>query len=66
MNNLLQMQLTLIISKSSCTKLQACLPFVADYLIKREDEAIQWFKDEHHWFKDKLKDETNNTGKTYV
>ncbi|HEH2748209.1 TPA: DUF927 domain-containing protein [Staphylococcus aureus] len=38
------------------------LPFVADYLIKREDEAIQWFKDEHHWFKDKLKDETNNTG----
>ncbi|MDU6961358.1 MAG: hypothetical protein E6364_03175, partial [Staphylococcus sp.] len=30
---------------------------------KREDEAIQWFKDEHHWFKDKLKDETNNTGK---
>ena len=39
------------------------LPFVADYLIKREDEAIQWFKDEHHWFKDKLKDETNNTGK---
>lgn len=32
------------------------LPFVADYLIKREDEAIQWFKD-------KLKDETNNTGK---
>lgn len=38
------------------------LPFVADYLIKREDEAIQWFKDEHHWFKDKLKDEKNNTG----
>ncbi|MCQ9884385.1 cassette chromosome replicative helicase [Staphylococcus aureus] len=42
------------------------LPFVADYLIKREDEAIQWFKDEHHWFKDKLKDETNNTGKRMI
>lgn len=42
------------------------LPFVADYLIKRENEVIQWFKDEHHWFKDKLKDETNNTGKRMI
>ena len=39
------------------------LPLVADYLIKRENEVIQWFQEEHHWFKDKLKDETNNTGK---
>ncbi|MGS0643832.1 cassette chromosome replicative helicase [Staphylococcus hominis] len=38
------------------------LPLVADYLIKHENEVIQWFQDEHHWFKDKLKDETNNTG----
>ena len=63
MNNLLQMQLTLIISKAVAQNYGHVLPFVADYLIKREDEAIQWFKDEHHWFKDKLKDETNNTGK---
>ena len=33
------------------------LPLVAKYLINREDEVIQWFQDEHHWFKDKLKDE---------
>ncbi|HDE0257298.1 TPA: DUF927 domain-containing protein [Staphylococcus aureus] len=38
------------------------LPLVAKYLINREDEVIQWFQDEHHWFKDKLKDEKNNTG----
>ncbi|WP_145115399.1 cassette chromosome replicative helicase [Staphylococcus argensis] len=38
------------------------LPLVAQYLINREEEVIQWFKDEHHWFKDKLKSEANNTG----
>ena len=38
------------------------LPLVAQYLINRENEVIQWFQEEHHWFKDKLKDETNNTG----
>ncbi|PTK53318.1 cassette chromosome replicative helicase [Staphylococcus haemolyticus] len=38
------------------------LPLVADYLIKNENEVIQWFQEEHHWFKDKLKDEINNTG----
>ncbi|WP_285490581.1 cassette chromosome replicative helicase [Staphylococcus haemolyticus] len=38
------------------------LPLVADYLIKHENKVIQWFQEEHHWFKDKLKDETNNTG----
>lgn len=38
------------------------LPLVAQYLINREDEVIQWFKDEHHWFKAKLKSEANNTG----
>ena len=42
------------------------LPLVAQYLINREEEVIQWFKDEHHWFKDKLKDETNNTGKRMI
>ncbi|BGE81083.1 cassette chromosome replicative helicase [Staphylococcus petrasii] len=39
------------------------LPLVAKYLINRENEVIQWFQEEHHWFKDKLKNETNNTGK---
>ena len=38
------------------------LPLVAQYLINREEEVIQWFKDEHHWFKAKLKSEANNTG----
>ncbi|MCG2192749.1 DUF927 domain-containing protein [Staphylococcus epidermidis] len=42
------------------------LPLVAQYLINREEEVIQWFKDEHHWFKAKLKDETNNTGKRMI
>ncbi|HDP5712033.1 TPA: DUF927 domain-containing protein [Staphylococcus aureus] len=38
------------------------LPLVAKYLINREDEVIQWFKEEHEWFNESLKDETNNTG----
>ncbi|OAX04426.1 hypothetical protein A9J92_05230 [Staphylococcus epidermidis] len=38
------------------------LPLVAQYLINREEEVIQCFKDEHHWFKAKLKSEANNTG----
>ena len=38
------------------------LPLVAKELIDREEEVIQWFKDEHHWFKAKLKSEANNTG----
>ena len=38
------------------------LPLVAQYLINREDEVIQWFYKEVDWFEAKLKDETNNTG----
>ncbi|HDH7084835.1 TPA: DUF927 domain-containing protein [Staphylococcus aureus] len=38
------------------------LPLVAKYLINREGEVIQWFKEEHDWFNGSLKDETNNTG----
>lgn len=38
------------------------LPLVAQYLINREDEVIQWFQEEHHWFNEALKNETNNTG----
>lgn len=38
------------------------LPLVAIYLINRENEVIQWFQEEHHWFNEALKNETNNTG----
>ena len=38
------------------------LPLVAQYLINRENEVIQWFQEEHHWFNEALKNETNNTG----
>ncbi|AUW63593.1 cassette chromosome replicative helicase [Staphylococcus hominis] len=38
------------------------LPLVAQYLIHREDEVIQWFYEEVDWFEAKLKNETNNTG----
>ena len=38
------------------------LPLVAQYLINREDEVIQWFHKEVAWFEAKLKSETNNTG----
>ena len=38
------------------------LPLVAKYLINRENEVIQWFQEEHHWFNEALKNETNNTG----
>ncbi|SCU51831.1 cassette chromosome replicative helicase [Staphylococcus aureus] len=38
------------------------LPLVAQYLIHREDEVIQWFYKEVDWFEAKLKSETNNTG----
>ncbi|HFK5918066.1 TPA: DUF927 domain-containing protein [Staphylococcus aureus] len=38
------------------------LPLVAQYLIHREDEVIQWFYKEVDWFKAKLKDDKSNTG----
>lgn len=38
------------------------LPLVAKYLINRENEVIKWFQEEHHWFNEALKNETNNTG----
>ena len=38
------------------------LPLVAKYLINRENEVIQWFQEEYHWFNEALKNETNNTG----
>ncbi|MCI2916345.1 cassette chromosome replicative helicase [Staphylococcus hominis] len=38
------------------------LPLVAQYLIHREEEVIQWFYKEVDWFEAKLNSETNNTG----
>ena len=38
------------------------LPLVAQYLINREDEVIQWFYKEVDWFEAKLKDDKSNTG----
>lgn len=50
------------IKKTVAQKYGHVLPLVAKYLINREDEVIQWFKEEHDWFNESLKDETNNTG----
>lgn len=50
------------IKKSVALNYGHVLPLVAKYLINREDEVIQWFQEEHHWFNKTLKDETNNTG----
>ena len=60
MNNLLQMRLT--ISKAVALNHGHVLPLVAQYLINREDEVIQWFYKEVDWFEAKLNSETNNTG----
>ena len=38
------------------------LPLVAEYLLNREAEVIQWFRTEHQWFKTQLENETSNTG----
>ncbi|KDE95285.1 hypothetical protein CM54_09850 [Staphylococcus sp. TE8] len=50
------------IKKSVALNYGHVLPLVAKYLINREDEVIQWFQEEYHWFNKTLKDETNNTG----
>ena len=38
------------------------MPLVAEYLLNREAEVIQWFRTEHQWFKTQLENETSNTG----
>lgn len=38
------------------------MPLVAEYLLNREQEVIQWFRTEHQWFKTRLENETSNTG----
>ena len=50
------------IKKAAALNYGHVLPLVAKYLINREEEVIQWFQEEHHWFNEALKNETNNTG----
>lgn len=50
------------IKKSVALNYGHVLPLVAKYLINRENEVIKWFQEEHHWFNEALKNETNNTG----
>ncbi|WP_239466252.1 DUF927 domain-containing protein [Staphylococcus sp. GFQ9D221P] len=38
------------------------MPLIAQYLLNREQEVIQWFHTEHQWFKTKLENETSHTG----
>ncbi|MDG5385820.1 DUF927 domain-containing protein [Staphylococcus aureus] len=38
------------------------MPLVAEYLLNRESEVINWFHREHDWFKIQLNNETNNVG----
>lgn len=38
------------------------MPLVAEYLLNRESEVINWFHCEHDWFKTQLNNETNNVG----
>ncbi|HCX2431951.1 TPA: DUF927 domain-containing protein [Staphylococcus aureus] len=38
------------------------MPLVAEYLLNRESEVINWFHREHDWFKTQLNNETNNVG----
>lgn len=38
------------------------MPLIADYLLKREQEILNWFNKEHQFFSNALKNETNNTG----
>lgn len=38
------------------------MPLVAEYLLNRESEVMNWFHREHDWFKTQLNNETNNVG----
>ncbi|MGL4009738.1 cassette chromosome replicative helicase [Staphylococcus nepalensis] len=50
------------IKKGISTNYGHVMPLVADYLLGREHEVIKWFHKEHDWFKEQLKNETNNVG----
>ncbi|MFF5908631.1 cassette chromosome replicative helicase [Staphylococcus cohnii] len=50
------------IKKATSANYGHVMPLVAEYLLNREEEVIQWFRTEHQWFKTRLENETNNTG----
>lgn len=50
------------IKKGIATNYGHVMPLVAEYLLNREQEVIQWFRTEHQWFKTQLENETSNTG----
>nr|WP_256327037.1 DUF927 domain-containing protein [Staphylococcus sp. HMSC062A01] len=50
------------IKKATLTNYGHVMPLVAEYLLNREAEVIQWFRTEHQWFKTQLENETSNTG----
>lgn len=50
------------IKKSTSANYGHVMPLVAQYLLNREQEVIQWFRAEHQWFKKQLENETSNTG----
>ena len=50
------------IKKAIATNYGHVMPLVAEYLLNREAEVIQWFRTEHQWFKTQLESETSNTG----
>src|SRR5699024_4073942 len=50
------------IKKATSANYGHVMPVVAEYVLNREEEVIQWFRTEHQWFKTRLENETNNTG----
>lgn len=50
------------IKKATSANYGHVMPLVAEYLLNRETEVIQWFRTEHQWFKTQLENETSNTG----
>lgn len=50
------------IKKATSANYGHVMPLVAEYLLNREAEVIQWFRTEHQWFKTQLENETSNTG----
>ena len=50
------------IKKATSANYGHVMPLVAEYLLNREAEVIQWFRTEHQWFKTQLENETSNIG----
>src|SRR5699024_1536963 len=47
-----------VIKKVTSANYGHVMPLIAQYLLNREQEVIQWFHTEHQWFKTKLENET--------